>query len=589
MKINEFAVWGCLLLAGQAGAQVDCLGVNGGSALPGTPCDDLNFYSIDDTWDASCNCVGILYDCNWDQFGTGWPGTICEDGNPFTINDVFHYPCNCSGTCPGCDCFGTLGGPYLPGTPCDDLHPATVFDTFQSNCDCMGQQNFIYGQVFLDLNMDGVMDLGEPTIANRTVQITPGNFQGTSGLSGAYLIVAGLGTYDINAAPGSFDMQSGPLPPVTFGITGQNSWGNNIPMTASTMQGDLSVAISAERTRPGFDNAVTVTCKNEGTIPIGGTVSITFDPLQSYVSSAPPGTLVGSTLSWNVPVLGLGETTPFEVVLNTPATTPLLTPIQHSATVVAAPPDAVPANDTYIFNDVVVGSWDPNDKLVSNPVLTPQQVAAGTPLTFTIRFQNTGTWLAEDVRISDTLSAQLDLSTMEFIGSSHPVQWSISNSVLGILYDQIMLPDSGANEPESHGFFQFRITPHGTLQLGDSISNSAAIYFDFNEPIITEPALTVVDVGAHLPELGSEMHSLRVWPNPAAEKLFLQMPAMADTRVWIVTTSGQMVVGEVAPLSKGGDQVAFDISPLAAGAYILKVASGGYLYHTRFVKLPVTH
>lgn len=38
----------------------DCLGVVGGTALPGTPCDDGNTETINDTWNASCVCVGEL-------------------------------------------------------------------------------------------------------------------------------------------------------------------------------------------------------------------------------------------------------------------------------------------------------------------------------------------------------------------------------------------------------------------------------------------------------------------------------------------------------------------------------------------------
>jgi hypothetical protein len=40
------------------GATPDCLGVAGGSALPGTACNDGNAGTINDTWSAGCVCVG---------------------------------------------------------------------------------------------------------------------------------------------------------------------------------------------------------------------------------------------------------------------------------------------------------------------------------------------------------------------------------------------------------------------------------------------------------------------------------------------------------------------------------------------------
>ena len=41
----------------------DCEGTIGGSALPGTSCDDGLSTTGNDTWDANCNCVGQLIDC----------------------------------------------------------------------------------------------------------------------------------------------------------------------------------------------------------------------------------------------------------------------------------------------------------------------------------------------------------------------------------------------------------------------------------------------------------------------------------------------------------------------------------------------
>lgn len=44
----------------------DCLGVPGGTALPGTPCDDGDSTTVNDTWDPGCTCVGtpITNPCN---------------------------------------------------------------------------------------------------------------------------------------------------------------------------------------------------------------------------------------------------------------------------------------------------------------------------------------------------------------------------------------------------------------------------------------------------------------------------------------------------------------------------------------------
>ena len=50
---------GALGTASAAGSPaLDCAGVAGGSALPGTPCNDGNTCTTNDTWNAGCQCVG---------------------------------------------------------------------------------------------------------------------------------------------------------------------------------------------------------------------------------------------------------------------------------------------------------------------------------------------------------------------------------------------------------------------------------------------------------------------------------------------------------------------------------------------------
>lgn len=76
----------------------DCLGQVGGPALPGTPCDDNDTTTGDDTWSASCVCEGLLIDCENVPGGPALPGTACDDNNPNTLNDIWSPNCLCEGT-----------------------------------------------------------------------------------------------------------------------------------------------------------------------------------------------------------------------------------------------------------------------------------------------------------------------------------------------------------------------------------------------------------------------------------------------------------------------------------------------------------
>jgi hypothetical protein len=65
----------------------------------------------------------------------------------------------------------------------------------------------------------------------------------------------------------------------------------------------------------------------------------------------------------------------------------------------------------------------------------------------------------------------------------------MGGGIVRFVFENIMLPDSNVNEATSHGFVKFTIHPRSDVPLGTSIPNSAAIYFDFNEPVITNTSI----------------------------------------------------------------------------------------------------
>ena len=141
-----------------------------------------------------------------------------------------------------------------------------------------------------------------------------------------------------------------------------------------------------------------------------------------------------------------------------------------------------------------VASYDPNDKL-GTPTGYGENfmIYANTPIDYRVRFQNTGTDTAFNVVIRDTLSAHLDLSTLQMGASSHPYNWSIvDGNVLLVEFNNIMLPDSNVNEPASNGYFKYNIQQLQDNPIGTVIENSAAIYFDFNPPIITNTTIHTI-------------------------------------------------------------------------------------------------
>jgi len=174
---------------------------------------------------------------------------------------------------------------------------------------------------------------------------------------------------------------------------------------------------------------------------------------------------------------------------------------EQEASAVVANCNAIENNEIYIllpngedgdpFNEVfcepVVNSFDPNDKSAVPEGLTNEHlIDKDWTIDYRIRFQNTGNAQANIVVIRDLLSDNLDINTLEVKGASHPFTWELTvGRELVFTFDNIMLPDSNANEPASHGFVSFAVNPKGTLLPGAEIENIAEIYFDFNEAIIT--------------------------------------------------------------------------------------------------------
>lgn len=143
---------------------VDCLGIPGGTALAGTPCNDSNACTVNDAWNASCQCEGTFQDsdgdgiCDGQDNCPGVPGQVgspCNDGSACTINDALNANCQCTGTYQDSDGDGICNAqdncPSTPGTigsACDDGDPCTTGDQVNANCQCTGN--------YQDTDADGI-------------------------------------------------------------------------------------------------------------------------------------------------------------------------------------------------------------------------------------------------------------------------------------------------------------------------------------------------------------------------------------------------------------------------------------------------
>jgi uncharacterized repeat protein (TIGR01451 family) len=256
-------------------------------------------------------------------------------------------------------------------------------------------------------------------------------------------------------------------------------------------------------------------------------------------------------------------TLPRTTQLGSPYCVSLTTKIPNVATIVSN-------KNLPISCGIVVGSYDPNDKLVK-PEQMPPSYNPEDEFVYTIRFQNTGTYYAENVMILDTISSLLRLETFRLLNKSHNCEVKFKpGRIIEFMFKNIMLLDSNTNEPASHGFVQFAMKPMANLPLNTSIGNKGYIYFDFNDPIITNTARTNVSVLGI--EVSPEMR-LSIAPNPATESCRVEF----DTRGKLGTLTLTDALGRTVKSVElqGSGQHNFSVADMPAGLYYLRVNAEG--------------
>ncbi len=241
------------------------------------------------------------------------------------------------------------------------------------------------------------------------------------------------------------------------------------------------------------------------------------------------------------------------------------------------------ADDADVFVDVdcraVTGSYDPNEKQAFPTGYGAQHyIRPGTSLEYQIQFQNTGNDTAFTVRIIDTISAWLNPSTIRPGASSHPYSWDLSGAgVLSFLCKDILLPDSNNNEVASHGFVKFSISPRVDAPLETLIENTADIYFDFNDPIVTNTTFhrlgeNFITVGSWQPE--KPHYQVLVTPNPFSDAAILEVKGLPDAgalKLQVFDLQGNIEM----EMSSESHQFQLKNSTLTTGMHLFQIKQAG--------------
>ena len=333
--------------------------------------------------------------------------------------------------------------------------------------------------------------------------------------------------------------------------------------------------------RPGFDTSYHLVYKNMGTTQLTGSVTFEFDgsKLNFLVASEAVASQTANMLTFDFMDLNPFETKTIDIDFNVfpPPTTNIDDVLITTVSINPIVGDETEEDNTLTIEQTVVGSYDPNDITVleGDEILIEN---ADKYLHYLIRFQNTGTASAINVKVDHVLDTKLDWSTMQIENLSHTGRVEITDQTdVSFVFDNIHLPDSTNDEPNSHGFIAFKIKPKSDVVVGDIISGVADIYFDFNPAIITNMVNTEVVEPLSVDEFN--INKIKLYPNPAKNVLELSSNLVID-RILITDINGR----QLSSIEISAIDYSLDISELSKGVYFLEVQTGALKSTKKFIK-----
>ncbi|WP_341216319.1 T9SS type A sorting domain-containing protein [uncultured Wocania sp.] len=428
--------------------------------------------------------------------------------------------------------------------------------------------NTISGTIQLDKNNDGC-DINDFVVSN--VMVVSNN--GTNSFS---TFTQNDGSYNVYTNAGNFTTSiSSVLPnyyninPISF-ISNFPALGNSnmVDFCLETNQtvNDVNISIlPITQARPGFDTTYQLVFHNVGTTQLSGAIVLEFDnsKLSFLTASETISSQTTNSFTFNYSGLNPFETRTINLDFNVlvPPTTNIGDILSFTATINPISGDNTENDNVFTLNQTVIGSYDPNDI----QVLEGDQILiddADEYLHYIIRFQNTGTASAINVKVNNILDANLDWTTMQLESSSHTNRVEIKDgNQVSFIFNGIYLPDSTTDEPNSHGFIAYKIKPKSDVIVGDIMPNQADIFFDFNPAIVTNMVTT--EITSSLSAEDNLISKFYVYPNPTTGVLNINSITQIS-KLEVHNNIGQVVLSEV-------NKTSIDVSSLNTGLYFIKI------------------
>ena len=319
---------------------------------------------------------------------------------------------------------------------------------------------------------------------------------------------------------------------------------------------------------------------------VSGTVTAdlySLDQPAHYVSPAPgaltPTSSTPYVVTWDIPDFGaLGFSNAFNIIVLSDSTIVGCPFVCLTVTVTPKEGDNNPSNNTFTNCFYLRSSQDPNYKEAYPYGYVD---TADKWITYTIHFQNTGTAPAHNVHIIDTLDERLDPSSFQLVAFSYKPVTQVQGRIVQFNFPDINLPDSSTSKSNSTGYVQYKAKLKPDQPLGAVVANTAYILFDFNQPVVTNTTGNVITsdtFALSVSGLSGDLPGLRVFPNPASDKLILETTNFIPETILIYDINGRL-------LSEAGFTPQINIIALSSGIYFIEAKGSNAIIRQKFVKI----
>jgi hypothetical protein len=445
---------------------------------------------------------------------------------------------------------------------CSGLRLNAFLDMNSNGTQDTGEQNFPLGQFHYEMNQNGnPHHLIAPSGVYNIYDINPANSYNLS-----YTINSNYtANYSVN--PASYSNVNV--------VVGSGMQVYNFPVRVTNNYADVAtILVPTRQPRPGFTYTNRIIYTNLGTQTVAsGTLSFTKDARVTITANSQTGTVTTPTgFTYNFTNLLPFEIRTINVTMQVPTipTVALGNLLTNSVSITPLTGDVVPANNATSVSQIVIGSYDPNDKMEARgEQILHSSFTANDYLTYTIRFENTGTASAINVRVNDVLDSKLDETSIKMESASHSYVMDRIGNNINWRFDDIELPATITNPIASNGYIQFKIKPKPGYAIGDIIPNTAAIYFDFNPPIITNTFQTRFVTVLALDEF--ENGSFVFYPNPASDFVTITLKDSTNSLsiITVYDVMGKMILQKKTIGTITSDTI--DLSSVNPGIYFIEV------------------